>query len=444
MRISTAGKIACIISLGLFATSNSQAASGTGRGRIIRDTQERAEETEVEDAVDSDAARAVGSGVRTARKGSPSGKSLQTRQTSAMAREGTLRASHANSAFLPGGQAGRSYESHSPVPQVARRQPRMLFDSPEEIRSKSADSSEPLILDDDVHELDDFHVVDDCCGRGCGVCATCCIPCPRIPWENMLIFGGVQGFTGPPNRGETGSFGFHEGASIGAPLPLTPCGELGWQLGVRTTQNNLSGSSLSNLERDQTFLTGGLFGRVDWGLQGGVVVDWLNESWYFSGDFLQLRGELSWMFPCRHETGFWFSSGSSDKQVRSTFTSVGQVVNLNEEYSATDLYAFYYRRRFGDCEESTGRIFAGFSGEGDGFIGADANVTITDNWGFQAGFSYLVPGEAKGAGIAAGHGQEGWNLSLSLVLTPGSLKQKNYFRPLFNVADNGNFMLDRR
>lgn len=297
------------------------------------------------------------------------------------------------------------------------------------------------IWDETPIELDGS---SECGGGGCGGCVDCClVPCPRIPWENLQLFAGVQGFTGPANRGESGSFGFHEGANIGGQLPWTPCGEIGWQLGVRTTQNNLSRASFSQLERDQTFVTSGLFRRVDWGLQGGVVVDWLNENWYFTGNFLQLRGELSWVFPCRHELGFWFSSQVGDDQVRSTVTVNNQAVLLQESYGSTDLYAFFYRRRFGECDASLARIFAGFSGDGDGLIGADTIVPICGNWGFQAAFSYLVPNEGQGVGIAAGHAQESWNLALSLVFTPGCFTSENYFRPLFGVADNGNFMLDR-
>lgn len=282
------------------------------------------------------------------------------------------------------------------------------------------------------------------CG-GCGSCMQCClIPCPRIPWENLEFFVGVQGFTGPANRGGSGSFGFSEGVNLGAPLPCTPHGEIGWQLGARATQNNLSGSSISELERDQAFVTAGLFRRVDWGLQGGVVVDYLAESWYFTGNFAQIRGELSWMFPCTHEFGYWFTAATRDDEVQSTFTSGGQQVTVTETYGATDLHAFFYRHRFGECEASNVRVYAGLSGEGDGLIGADTSVSFRCNWALQAGFAYLIPNESKGSTINDGHGQESWNLGLNLVWVPGGSSRKNYFRPLFNVADNGNFMMDRR
>ena len=294
--------------------------------------------------------------------------------------------------------------------------------------------------------LDTMHV-DDCCGTGCGRCARCClVPCPTICWENFSMFGGVQGFTGPVNRGETGSFGFHEGLNYGAALPCTPCGELAWQFGARTTQSNLSGSAITVDERNQTFVTAGLFRRVDWGLQGGVVFDYLHESWYFSGDLSQLRGELSWMFPCQHEIGFWFATDVQSATVQSRFRDprTGITTTATETYRPTDLYAFYYRHRFGEGDYGSVRVFAGFTGESDGLIGADINIPFTNHWSVQSGFTFLVPEQARGFTLDSGHAQESWNLGMSLVWTPGrNLCSKSYGRPLFNVADNGSFMVDR-
>ena len=50
--------------------------------------------------------------------------------------------------------------------------------------------------------------------------------------------GGVQGFTGPANRGGSGSFGFHEGFNWG--MPISCC--LAGQFGATWTQNNFDGN----------------------------------------------------------------------------------------------------------------------------------------------------------------------------------------------------------
>jgi hypothetical protein len=148
-------------------------------------------------------------------------------------------------------------------------------------------------------------------GDGCGPCGPCracgpgqwggwgacvwvplCIFIPRPPLDAFELFGGVQGFTGPANRGGGGSFGFHEGFNWG--MPLFGC--MAWQWGANWTQSNFDGNYLTDDTRQQIFVTGGLFRRVDWGFQGGLVVDYLHDEWDYSADLLQLRGELSWLW----------------------------------------------------------------------------------------------------------------------------------------------------
>jgi len=453
--------------MGSFGGSAADAGGTVARTAVARPSQKAVSDDEGDqDEGDGNGASArdvIGSGVKTPRSASrPAAPARTGPPRSTSQREASVRQPKAESdtaSRSPSAASGRGGASEqvasrgrqiAPTAHVTRRAfPRQPTVGEEISPGMRRDRHGSMLMESDTLWEDmplELDGEDGGCGGcgGCGACIDCClVPCPRIPWENLQVFAGVQGFTGPANRGESGSFGFQEGANIGGQLPLTPCGEIGWQLGVRTTQNNLSGASFSQLEHDQTFVTAGLFRRVDWGLQGGVVVDWRNESWYFSGNFLQLRGELSWVFPCRHELGFWFTSEAGDDQVLATVVTNNQAAVLQETYGSTDLYAFFYRRRFGECDASLARVFAGFSGEGDGLVGADTIVPICGNWGFQAAFSYLVPNEGKGVGIAAGHAQESWNLALSLVFTPGCFTSNNYYRPLFGVADNGNFMLDR-
>ena len=281
-------------------------------------------------------------------------------------------------------------------------------------------------------------------GCGSSTCATCClIPCPIIPWDNLEIFGGVHGFTGPPNRGGTGSFGFYEGLNWGSPVPCFWNGEIGMQLGARFAHSNFNGGDFpgglsTDSQRDQVFATGGLFRRVDWGLQGGVVVDYMHDEWYMETSLVQVRGELSWMYPCDHEIGFWFASGTQTDPFSATFgTSV-----ISGESQSTDLYAFFYRRRFDECGTSEGRVFAGFSGESDGLIGADLIMRLTDAWALTTEYTYLIP-EQSSSSVA--RVEESWNLAIGLVWYPScnSARKNNYYRPLFNVAGNGTFMVDR-
>lgn len=275
---------------------------------------------------------------------------------------------------------------------------------------------------------------------GCvdGSCDTGCMtPCNFIPSGNLEFFAGVQGFTGPANRGGQGSFGFHQGVNWGIPLPgIGTC--LGAQVGFRATQSNISGSSFTNESRNQSFLTAGLFRRVDCGLQGGVVIDWLSDRWYRDADLTQLRGELSWVFNPQHDLGFRFTASSTAV----TVTSVVDGVNITESWQPTNLNAFFYRWRFDSCAEGYCRVFGGWSDEGDGLLGADGRLPLSSTWALETGFAYLVPSEGVGTGINAGHAQESWNLGISLVWYPGITSRNPYATPLFRVADNGNFMVD--
>lgn len=278
-----------------------------------------------------------------------------------------------------------------------------------------------------------------CCdGAGCFQC--CTIPCPRICFDNFEVFAGVQGFTGPVNRGETASFGFHEGFNWGAPVPCF--GAMGAQIGLQATQNNFSGAEFTDEDRSQLFLTAGLFRRVDWGLQGGVVLDYLWDDWYANANMAQLRGEASWVYPCLHEIGFWFSASTEEDTQLSTFSNG---TTATETFESTDLYAFFYRHHFDALEGAQARVFAGWTGDSDGLIGADLNLPLSCDWALRAGFAYLIPEQGTGQ-IGRGHAEESWNLAMSLVWYPGARSAigNDYYRPLFNVANNGSFMVGRR
>ncbi len=272
----------------------------------------------------------------------------------------------------------------------------------------------------------------------CGECPSCLVPCGALfPAGNLELFAGVQGFTGPANwQSGGGSFGFNEGLNWGLPVPLFGC--LGGQIGFRATQSNLSGSALSDDTRRQAFVTAGLFRRVDVGLQGGVVVDWLSDGWYRDADLVNLRMELSWVIDSTHEVGFWGAFGTKDSL---------DLVDDEQEvaWETTELCAFFYRYSFGGCREGDARLFAGWSGQSDGLLGADARLPLSETWALETNFTYLIPNEGDGAGADADYAQESWNVGINLVWYPGRHwgQGDRYYRPLFRVADNGVFMMDR-
>ena len=146
----------------------------------------------------------------------------------------------------------------------------------------------------EVSLLSDFEVTtqfESCCS--CGF-ESLFDPC------RYEFFFGSQSFSGPLNyQGASprfalgGSHGLSEGLNWAGPMPWIFCGLFTGQVGLRATQNNFYGSPIFDDRRDQLFVTAGLFRRVDYGLQGGLVFDALREDWYIKTDLSQLRGELS-------------------------------------------------------------------------------------------------------------------------------------------------------
>ena len=176
------------------------------------------------------------------------------------------------------------------------------------------------------------------------------------------------------------------------------------------------------------------------------MVDYLSDDWYASYDVTQIRAEASWVFPCAHELGFWFTAATNESTTLSQFNgAVGAPANGNETFEGTNLYAFFYRHRLSQCEGGQARLYAGFTGDSDGLIGADINIPLSCDLAIETGFTYLVPEQAGGV-AGRGHAEESWNIGISLVWYPGarSAYGGDYFAPLFNVADNGSFMVGRR
>jgi hypothetical protein len=147
---------------------------------------------------------------------------------------------------------------------------------------------------------------DGCCGRG--GCPQSYGPC----WLGNLgkalrtgeYFGGAVAFQSPlfTEQGQDlpedvnqlasdSSFGFYGGFNFGIPLCRLTCGLLSGQFGVRSVSTNFDGNEFTTEDRRQIFVTTGVYRRVDYGLQFGVVADFLHEEWFTETDLIQLRAE---------------------------------------------------------------------------------------------------------------------------------------------------------
>ncbi len=279
------------------------------------------------------------------------------------------------------------------------------------------------------------------------------LPVLRVDWGRFDLFAGVQGYASPMNFAAadpdnaaagngSGSFGFYQGFNEGRSLRHWLGIDLAAQFGVRATQANLSGAEFSPETRQQVFVTGGFFRRVDYGLQYGLVVDYLNEDWYYQADLTQLRGELNWRTRRCDEFGFQFMTGLGGEESATTLRDPnGDSFSSTASFEPTNQYRFFYRWRLRD--EGSWTAFAGWSESDQGLLGTRIDLPLTKRAGLQTGFTYLIPDDSL---APVEHRNEAWNVSLGLVFRPGGPRRggRRYSAPLMPVADNGTFVVDPR
>jgi hypothetical protein len=255
-------------------------------------------------------------------------------------------------------------------------------------------------------------------------------------WQNLEVFGGVQGFKSPADQGVNGNFGFHEGMNWGG--PVFEYGGIGGQIGFEAVQSDLGKSYVFNDNRIQFFFTTGLFHRPmnNHGWQGGVVWDWLHDEYYVTMNVSQLRGELSWLSCGHHEIGFWTALSTTPG---SNFSPVN---DDDVTWEPIDMYALFYRRYFDNG--AIGRFSAGFTGDGQGLLGADAIAPLSKRVALVVNANYII---GRNDPAPTESLTESWGLTISVAFFPGyksPCSSRNPYRPLFGVADNTSMMLNYR
>jgi hypothetical protein len=298
----------------------------------------------------------------------------------------------------------------------------------------------------------------DCgdCGDGCDECSPwieenecddcrrwwrrgrCRRSCRDWCWlDDLSFFGGMAGFKGPVDLGVNGNFGFSYGVNWGA--PLWDRFGLGLQLGYRGVSSDLSGEPISGIagnSRQQNFFTGGIFRRFSnenlgyW--QWGVAVDTLQDNYYTTMNLSQVRVEISHFLDEFNEIGFWGALRSKG--------DTGTLAGLPINWQAQDQYNFFVRHTFDRGNQA--RLWGGFTDTSDAIVGLDYAAALSAGWGVQASGNYLIPNEGPGF---AGQVNESWGLGVNLVWYPLRnlyQSQRSPYRPLFNVADNGSFMME--
>jgi hypothetical protein len=225
----------------------------------------------------------------------------------------------------------------------------------------------------------------------------------------------------------------NEGLNLARPLG-DPWG-CGYQIGTNFVQSNFSGTPFSQNSdrgyRRQYFATAGIFRRADacGGFQWGVAYDYLHDVYYQANDLQQVRSETAFVINETYDVGYYGVYGvATDRK-------------LDGMLDPTDMFIGYVRRRFENGGD--GRLWGGATGNGDGLLGADLWVPLGHSLALENRINYMIPKDGRGDATRT---RESWGLLIQLVWYPGQnakCQQQNPYRPIFNVADNSLFMVDR-
>ncbi len=307
-------------------------------------------------------------------------------------------------------------------------------------------------------------VVSDCgsCGScgPCGLDVPCCDRggCPPGTFENCWIgrlglilqnaeyFVGATAFKGPSfttpgtdtfQQTHDCNFGLYGGVNLGIPLCKLSCGLLSGQIGARTVQSDFNGSTYTPEGRDQLFLTGGIYRRVDYGLQAGVAYDYLQENWFTDTQVSQLRVDVGWVYPGGTTLGFRSATNLDNDLTNGVINGIP----FNGLVTTTlDNYRFYARRNgnWGGYSD----LFAGWTDDNRTILGVDCDLPLSDCVAVRSGLTYVFADNVEGVG---GTDSDSWNLYMGFSLRPRGLSwYQNYDRPMFDVADNGSMLLLRQ
>jgi hypothetical protein len=296
------------------------------------------------------------------------------------------------------------------------------------------------------------------CDTGCGSCGVCdgygdCDSCGRCPsyrlptlvsFADMEYSVGVQGVKGPMNLGQSGSFGLNQSVNWGFPSPIFNWAGLSGQLGVRFVESNFAGTGFANDPQDQAFITGGFHRRADYGLQLGMVFDYLDEKWYFNGKYAQLRGQLSWVNSYGNEWGFRFAYNTHNTDGLAGIINqiLPQLGNPNNTFIPMDQYRFFHRHHLQYVPNGTIDVFAGWAASKKAIVGTDLLLPLTDNFAVQTGFVTVIVDSENNVQT---NQDESWNIYSNIVWYPKGLNRwsRAYHRPMFDVADNGTLLMAR-
>jgi hypothetical protein len=256
------------------------------------------------------------------------------------------------------------------------------------------------------------------------------------------LFVGLDGSKGPEDLGVNADFGGR--AAVNWSYPVLEKYGLGAQVGSAFNYANNAERILRSIdgtrERTQSFSTAGLFQRTHFGLNWGVVFDFLYEDYYQRLEFGQVRGQIGYACGCG-EVGVW----GTVRTFGDTAVVDGQRFELRPIMQGNLFWKHTWR------DEINTRAWIGVAEEHGRFVllapgnspvhhplvfGADLYVPLSDYLALFGEANFTTPNDT--GTISA---------TLGIAFYPGGTAKgvaRNRFAPMLAPANNQSFALDLR
>jgi hypothetical protein len=262
-------------------------------------------------------------------------------------------------------------------------------------------------------------------------------------WENLSVFGGLDGWKEPEDLGVNAHFGMRGAVNGGWPL-LEEYG-IGLQAGTALNYSTNAVRVLRGVdgthETLQNFTTVGLFQRTDAGISWGAAYDFRFDDYYSNVSFGQWRGQIGYDLCDTDQVGVWGAlrdHGDDSSIGRASFElrPITQGAVYWRHVWAGDIVT----RGWVGMAEGHGRFLLVAPGESAVHhpitFGADLLVPLTESLAIYGEANFITPNDTGTV-----------DATLGLAWYPGAGAHRtahSRFAPLLPLANNSWFPIDLR
>jgi hypothetical protein len=271
-------------------------------------------------------------------------------------------------------------------------------------------------------------------------------PRPRRPlpaFDNLSIFGGIDGSHGPEDLGISANIGSR--GAIQTSFPVVEEWNLGLHVGTGVNVHQTATRFIRLFggpgQSTQLFSTIGLFQRTDAGVNWGLSYDYYNYDGYDRFNIAQWRGLLSYNLDCNNEVGVWAAYRDRGDAVRFG----GEDFGVRAVNQANLFWTHYWpsqamTKLWGGMAQDHGQVILGQPDTGLRYhtfiLGASIHVPLNDFLALYGEASFITPNDSGTV-----------NAYLGVLFQPGgNIAQafRSRWSPVMPLANNPNFSVDLR